>query len=454
MGRITGSLLFRIAALFLLGLLALQMTILLAAMWPDGRPIMFRLIAPEDAREIAEAIEQAPPALRPAIAAAASTGPTSVELLAHFPEEMGTGAREGEARPAPWLEERFRRYAEALSGRPLRVQAREGTIFSWNRRPGEPPRGPIRVLIGLRSGEVLAIERAPLALQQLASRYLLVGLVAGAVLLLILLTLLWQVVRPVARLAQATTAFREDIAAPDIVPGGAREVRILGEAFNAMKQRIGALVGERTRMLAAIAHDLRTCLTRLRLRADHIPDDRQRMRAVNDIEEMNRLLEDILLFARAETGPPAPTQTIDARAEALAYVELRQETGDKISFSAAEPAMPCRCAPLAFRRILANLLDNAIRYGARAHLSLRQEDTSIAIVVTDEGAGVPEDMIAQITAPFERLEQSRGRHGGGVGLGLSIVKALAESHGGSLTLESPGDSGLRATVRLPAAAGG
>lgn len=448
MRRTFGSLLFRIAALFLLGLIALQIAIILATIWPDGRPVMFRLVEPRDARQIVEAIERAPPDLRFAIADAASNGGTTVELLSGFPE-----ARSGidGIRPAPRLEARFRRYAEELEGRPLQVQAREGTIFS--RMPGyeDPPRGPIRILVGLSTGEVVAIERAPVVLQMLAGRYSIVAGVAAGILLIILATLLWQVVRPVGRLAHATEAFRQDINAPDVSLSGAAEIRALASAFNAMKQRIGGLVGERTHMLAAIAHDQRTYLTRLRLRADYIADERHRSRAIDDIEEMGRLLDDILLFARTDHGAPGELPVIDVGEEALAYVETRRETGDDVAVSVCGTPLPCRCTPLTFRRILANLVDNAIRYGSRARITLRDSGDYIELTVRDDGPGVPEGLITRLTAPFERLEISRGRHSGGAGLGLSIVKALAESSGGSLAIENRTTGGLRAIVRLPRA---
>lgn len=450
MRKLFGSLLFRIAALFLLGLAALQVTILVATMWPDGRPMMFRLVEPRDAREIAYAIERVPADLRPAIAAAASNGAVTVELLPGFPDEAD---EKSGTRPVPRLEARFRHYADELEGRPLRVQAREGTIFSRPASPDEPPRGPIRLLVGLETGEVVSIERAPLALQLLANRYLMVALVAAAVLLAILLSLLWQVVRPVARLAAATEAFRANAFVLDVPPTGAREVQALADAFNAMKQRIGGLVDERTRMLAAIAHDLRTYLTRLRLRADHIADDRQRARAISDVEDMARLLDDILLFARSDAGAEPDAQVIDARAEAIAYIEMRQEAGDDVALATGPAVLPCRCAPLAFRRILSNLVDNALRYGERARVTLRAEDDLILLVVIDNGPGVPNEVIARLTEPFERLEPSRGRHSGGAGLGLSIVKALAETHGGCLELENRTVGGLRAKVLLPSATG-
>ncbi|MBU0557180.1 MAG: HAMP domain-containing protein [Alphaproteobacteria bacterium] len=447
MRALFGSLLFRISALVLTGLVALLLTIFLAVSWPDGRPMMFRMVDPQDAREIAETLEAAPQALRPAIAAAASHGGTSVTLLDGFPDEREAAA-DGR-RPAPRLEERFRLYADALDGRCIHVQVRNGTLFARPLRADEPPRGPVRALVGLSTGEVIAIERAPRALQTLADRAVIVGAVAALVLLVILFTLLWQVVRPMARLAQATQAFQHDIAAPDARPSGAREVRTLASAFNAMKAQISGLVSERTRMLAAIAHDLRTYLTRLRLRADLIPDDRQRNRAIGDIEDMGKLLDDILLFARTDAGAEPAPPVIDARAEAAAYVDLRREAGDAVSLSAPDTPLPCCCAPLAFRRILGNLIDNAVRYGTQAQVALRVEGSMTTLVVTDDGPGAPDAVIDRLTGAFERVEASRGRHSGGAGLGLAIVKALAESHGGTLAIENELAGGLRVTVRLP-----
>lgn len=443
MARIANSLLFRIAALFLLGLVALQIAILLAVAWPDGRPGMVRLIDPADVREIAEAVERAPPSQRRLIAGAVSMGAVSVELLPGFPEESA------DMRAAPWLEARFRRAAPELGNRTIRVQAREGGILSWAHRPDDGRRGPARLLVALNDGQVLAIERAPLVLQILVSRYLAVALVVAAILAASLAILLWQVVRPVQRLAAATDAFREGMDAPDVEVRGAYELRALAMAFNAMKHRIGGLVAERTQMLAAIAHDLRTYLTRLRLRAEYIEDGPQRARAVRDIEEMGQLLEDILTFARTEARADQGAQMVDARAEALAYVRIRREAGDDVAAATDDAPLYCRCPPLEFRRILANLIDNAVRYGARARLVLRAEDGFGVLTVNDDGPGVPVALMARLTEPFERLEPSRGRHSGGSGLGLSIVKALAESQGGRLELDNDATGGLRATVRLP-----
>lgn len=451
MNRIIHSLLFRIAVLFVAGFFVLQAAILLTVAWPDDRPVMFRLVDPADAREIAEAIERAPGELRPAIAAAASNAAMRVELRPALPGDAGADEA---LRPAPQLEARFRAFAEELDSRPIAVQVRDGGLLSYGLRGDGPPRGPIRLLVKLRSGEVLVIERVPVVLRQLASRYFAIALVAAVILALLMATLLWQVVRPVARLAETTEAFRSERDAPDAPLTGAREIRGLAAAFNAMKQRIGGLVGERTRILAAIAHDQRTYLTRLRLRVEQIADERQRRQAIADVEEMGLLLDDILLFARKDVDDRHTAPVIDVREEVLSYIETRREAGDIIDVTAPVRPLFSRCAPLVLRRILGNLIDNAIRYGTRAHVTLSGERDYIEIAVTDDGPGVPPEFIGRLTAPFERVEESRGRHSGGAGLGLAIVKGLVESHGGSLAFENGTGRGLCAIVKLPSANAG
>ena len=445
MKRLFSSLLFRVAALSLLGLVAIQAAILAAAVWPDGRPISFRLVAPSDARQIAEAVERSPVELRSTIVAAASNGATVVQLL---PSASSGPGVDPALQPAPHLEDRFRRYEAELDGRPIEIQARAG-LLAFGPGGDRPPAGPIRLLIRLRTGELLAIERAPLVLQLLAERYLIIALVAALVLAALTAMLFWQVVKPLRRLARATEALRDDMNAPDAPVAGAPELRQLALAFNGMKHRISGLVAERTRILAAIAHDLRTYLTRLRLRIDHIEDDRQRRRAADDIEDMRRLIEDTLLFARLDAVADRTAPLIDACTEAANYVELRRETGDPVELDSVPAAILCRCAPLAFRRILANLIDNALRYGTWARISVSAETGLAVITVADNGPGIPPDLAQRLTGPFERLDASRGRHSGGAGLGLAIVKGLAESHGGNLSLFNGSNGGLNAIVRLP-----
>ncbi len=172
---------------------------------------------------------------------------------------------------------------------------------------------------------------------------------------------------------------------------------------------------------------------------------------MGDLDEMGLLLDDTLMFARESTSPARMAETLDVRAEIAAFARMRREMGDPVD-AAPDATGPLRaaCSPLALRRILANLTDNAIRYGKAARLDARGEGGGVRITVDDDGPGTPPEAFARLMQPFERLEPSRGRLTGGAGLGLAIVKALAKSQGGDLALENRAQGGLRATVSLPA----
>jgi signal transduction histidine kinase len=296
------------------------------------------------------------------------------------------------------------------------------------------------------------IERAPVLLQRLFQRFMLIAAAAGAILILVMLICLQQMARPTRRLAQAARGLADNIDMADMPVKGAAEIRALSTAFNDMKQTIRGLMNERTRMLAAVAHDLRTYLTRLRLRTEFIADPEQQARAVQDITEMGLLIDDTIMFAREATGHgDTVVVATDVRRELREFISVRREIGELVSGQTeAEPLM-ARCAPLALRRMLANLTDNALRYGKTARLDAYIVAGEIRITVDDDGPGVPEEAAARLMEPFERLEPSRGRSTGGAGLGLAIVKALAKSQHGNLRIENRPEGGLRATIVMMSA---
>ncbi|MDZ4376311.1 MAG: ATP-binding protein, partial [Phenylobacterium sp.] len=277
-------------------------------------------------------------------------------------------------------------------------------------------------------------------------------LAAVAVMLGVLFVSL-RTIRPVGALARAARGLADDVQAPDLPIRGVREVRALSDALNALRGRVRGLLDDRTRMLAAIAHDLRTYLTRLRLRAEFIADEDQRARAIADLEEMGQLVDDALLFARDATGAPGGEgRRIALAPELTALVARRRDLNQPVEdVTPLDAALAVHASPMALRRMLDNLIDNALRYGGGARLTARREAGVVAISVEDDGPGAPPEALARLTRPFERLEPSRGRDTGGAGLGLAIVEALAESQGGALTLENRPQGGLRATIRLPAA---
>lgn len=303
----------------------------------------------------------------------------------------------------------------------------------------------------LSDGAVLVMERRPpIAVRSYIARMVMITGSITLTLIAVLIVAVRQTARPVAELARAVRRFADEMDAPDLAERGPREISDLAAAFNEMKANIRGLVDQRTRMLAAVAHDLRTYLTRLRLRAEFIDDPVQRSKAAGDLDEMSALLDDTLMFARDATVRAVRAEPIDIGQEVAAFVAVRRELGEPVKqVESAPDRLMARCSRLALRRMLANLADNAIRYGSAARLAARATQGGVEISVEDDGPGIPQADLARLAEPFERLEPSRGRATGGAGLGLAIVRALAESQGGRLSLRNREGGGLAASVWLP-----
>jgi signal transduction histidine kinase len=278
------------------------------------------------------------------------------------------------------------------------------------------------------------------------------GAVAVLLVLGALLFAIRQTTRPIARLNEGVRRFGSALSAPDVVPAGSAELRELAVAFNDMKARIAGLVEERTRILAAVAHDLRTYLTRLRLRADYIVDDEQRSRAENDLSEMAALLDDTLLFAKPRQRRSFG-QSINVADELVAVASIRRDAGQEVSvdLEGIGRATTIMVDPLSLRRMLANLLDNGLRYGSHVMLAASQSGSAVAISVCDDGPGVPDELLRRLGEPYLRVESSRDRSTGGAGLGLAIVRALAAENGAELQLANLAP-GFRASILFPATA--
>ena len=207
-------------------------------------------------------------------------------------------------------------------------------------------------------------------------------------------------------------------------------------------------------MLAAIAHDYRTYLTRMDLRSEFIEDDEQRALAGKDIEEMRDLLSDTLTFARESAATDLDMATCDIRAELALVAEERLQRNQHVDVAPLPHAVHAHVSHISFQRMMANLLDNAVRYGGgQARILVEPDGPFIRIMVEDDGPGVPEPSLPRLTEPFERLEPSRARRTGGVGLGLSIVQALTQRYRGDLVLENRAEGGFRAILLLRSAGG-
>ncbi|WP_082653058.1 ATP-binding protein [Aureimonas sp. AU22] len=255
-----------------------------------------------------------------------------------------------------------------------------------------------------------------------------------------------RIARPLRQLTTAAESLGRGEAGPPLCETGPDDIRRTAEAFNRMQERLHRFVEDRTRMLAAISHDLRTPLTTLRLRAELVEDQNLQGRMLSTIDEMQAMADATLALIRQETTAEA-TRTIDLCALIGSTCEDLAELGYDVTFEACD-RLPYRCRPDGLRRAVRNLVENAARYAGKAHVRLVAARTSVEIVVDDDGPGIPADKLDEVFAPFYRLEGSRSRETGGAGLGLSIARAIARQHGGDITLR-PRSPGLSAAVTLP-----
>lgn len=252
---------------------------------------------------------------------------------------------------------------------------------------------------------------------------------------------------PLAAFAQAADRLGRDVQAPPLSERGPREVRRSIAAFNEMQSRIRRFVDDRTRMLAAISHDLRSPITRLRLRAELLTEKEASERMLDDLSEMEAMVTSTLDFARGESEVEL-SQAIDLAATLQAVCDNACDIGLPAEFD-WHGRLVCTCRPLAMKRALTNLIENAARYGVLAKVHVRHEGRDIVVTIDDEGPGIPENELDKVFTPFYRLEGSRNRKTGGIGLGLTVARTIIRAHGGDILLQNCTEGGLRAVVILP-----
>ncbi|QHO74084.1 two-component sensor histidine kinase [Bradyrhizobium sp. CCBAU 051011] len=258
------------------------------------------------------------------------------------------------------------------------------------------------------------------------------------------------IARPLRRLAVAAEALGRGQEIVPLPETGPDDIRRTAEAFNRMQARLHRFVDDRTKMLAAIGHDLRTPLTSLRLRTEFVHDEDIREKMLSTITEIQTMTEATLAFAR-EDATAEMTRTVDLSALVESLCDDLAELGHDISFSNGQK-IGYSCRPDALRRACRNLIENAIRYGERARVSVERRADNIEIIVSDDGPGIPDSAREQVFTPFFRMENSRNRETGGVGLGLSIARTIVRHHGGDIVLTN-GPKGLHAVISLPAQEG-
>ncbi|WP_445682753.1 ATP-binding protein [Radicibacter daui] len=271
-------------------------------------------------------------------------------------------------------------------------------------------------------------------------------LLIAAILCLAGFTSAQRIARPLRALTAAARSLGRGEVLPALPESGPSDIRDLHVAFNQMQERLHRFVADRTRMLAAIGHDLRTPLTTLRLRAELLPDTDLKEKIIRTLDEMQQMTEASLNFARTE-AINEPTRNIELGALLASLCDDLAELGLDVDYIDTGK-LSYRCRPDAIRRAVRNLIENAARYAGKARVSLAQTRGYVEIRVDDQGPGIPEDQFELVFSPFYRLEHSRNLQTGGIGLGLSIARAIARQHGGDITL-IPNNPGLRAVFVLP-----
>ena len=391
-----------------------------------GRVLSVRMLA------IVELLETATPEERRKLLTALSDRRLSIRLLLDSPQ----GA---EWDPPGSMDEDAGRHLLRLAPRP--VLMRYGDAPSGERH-GRPR---IVIAVGLESGGWAEFAVRP-GYWPRAGPLIWLGVVA----LLVVLGLVWgahRTTRPLRRFAEAADRLGLDANPPPLPERGPRELRNATRAFNRMTARIRRLVDDRTLMLAAVSHDLKTMLTRLRLRAEFIEDGEQKEKAAADLDEMQAMLEATLSFARDDAADERPV-AVDLAAMLQSLAADLADAGRAASYDGPD-RLTLRGRPVALRRVFENLLDNALRYGGEAAVSLRQADGRAEVRIEDRGSGIPAALRERVFDPFFRVEASRSRDTGGSGLGLAVVRAVVQRHDGEIALEDRPGGGLRARVTLP-----
>ncbi|RST51690.1 ATP-binding protein [Variovorax sp. DXTD-1] len=272
--------------------------------------------------------------------------------------------------------------------------------------------------------------------------------------LLVLAVCAWYAVRlvtrPLAQLSAAADDLGPDLKGQALAEDGPSEVAHAARAFNAMQQRIAGYMAERVEILAAISHDLQTPITRMRLRTELMDNEHDREKFRQDLDAMNSLVREGVTYARTLHGATEPPLRIDADALLESMVADYEDVGQQVRLEGKAGA-PIVSRPNALRRILMNLIDNALKFGTDVRVQVHAEGGKLVVAVLDNGPGIPPDELEAVLKPFYRVESSRNRSTGGTGLGLAIAHQLAMAMGAELTLNNRAEGGLEARLTLGAA---
>lgn len=305
----------------------------------------------------------------------------------------------------------------------------------------------VRVVVHVKQGELSFILSKKRLTSSTIQLVLIVNAVVAMLVLLVSLLFLRNQVRPIVALARAADRFGRGLDLPNFHPHGAREVRMAAGAFLIMKERIQRMVDSRTEMLAAVSHDLRTPLARMKLQLEMMPTDQVTEGLRHDVRDMEAMVSEYLDFVRGGTQEPAKSTSVADTLRELAarYQALNANVDVMIDDDVSIPLKPH-----AFKRAVGNLIDNSLRYGTRCFLRLAISPLFVSVIVEDDGPGIPEAQREEVFLPFRRLDEARNLDShAAAGLGLSIVREVVHAHGGQIHLDDAPLGGLRATIIIP-----
>jgi signal transduction histidine kinase len=321
---------------------------------------------------------------------------------------------------------------------------------SWYAREfGERPGVRMYATVLLGDGVWIAVESIDPAreTQWIIRMFRNLAIVDGAMVILCFFAVR-LVTRPLSVLASAAEDLGRNIDRPPLPEHGANELVRASRALNVMQDRLKRYVDTRVKVLAAMSHDLKTPITRMRLRAEMLDDAHLKAKFTKDLDELQQMVGSTLDYMRGLAEGGEALQPIDVSALISSLKEDAEEAGHTVTVS-GDARNPVMGRAQALKRCLQNLIDNALAYGRRADITLREETGALNIAIADDGPGIPEGDIERVFEPFYRVEGSRNRNTGGSGLGLSIARNIAQAHGGSVRLRNLSRGGLEATLRIP-----
>jgi len=344
------------------------------------------------------------------------------------------------------MEDRLKELVPEFGAESFRVgYADDGAL---NAGEGDAYRHMLLVSVRLEDGTWLNFASPTFGTaHHMAGNILAIAAIVGSLIILIAILLLRWVTRPLRDLAIAAERFSLDEAHDPVSENGPAEVRRAAKAFNTMGERVRRLVSERTMALAAVSHDLRTPITRLRLRSEMLDDEPTRNLINDDLSEMELMINSTLEYLSVGAAKEPP-KAFDLATMIRTIVDGEADRGQPITLKGIEHA-PVQGKPVAMKRAMWNVIGNALKYGNTVTVHIKPDGAQVRVEVLDSGPGIPEAEFERVFEPFYRIETSRSRQTGGTGLGLTIAKSIIVEHGGTISLHNRQRGGLRVSVRLP-----